>query len=157
MAIRTWSSWSQIATNSGHSASYIDPEISNASGAGPGEAEYKIRAKDVSGKISGYSSTVSIGYGTSPEKRISEYTNLSYALNQNYPNPFNPSTSISYSLEKDDFVSLKVYDMLGREVAELVNENQPEGNYTLCNFPPKADPPPAEMRQISPLEFISTR
>ena len=74
---------------------------------------------------------MSIGYGTSPEKRISQYTNLSYALNQNYPNPFNPSTSISYSLEKDDFVSLKVYDMLGREVAELVNENQPEGNYTV--------------------------
>jgi hypothetical protein len=52
-------------------------------------------------------------------------------LDQNYPNPFNPSTSISYSLEKDGFVTLKVFDMLGREVAELVNENQYAGNYTI--------------------------
>jgi hypothetical protein len=52
-------------------------------------------------------------------------------LDQNYPNPFNPSTSISYSLEKDGFVTLKVFDMLGREVAELVNENQYAGSYNL--------------------------
>jgi hypothetical protein len=52
-------------------------------------------------------------------------------LDQNFPNPFNPITSISYSLEKDGFVTLKVYDMLGREVAELVNGNQYVGNYAV--------------------------
>ena len=46
---------------------------------------------------------------------------------QNYPNPFNPSTKISYNLVKNGFVSLKVMDILGREVKSLVNEYQPAG------------------------------
>ncbi|MEP0859909.1 MAG: T9SS type A sorting domain-containing protein [Ignavibacterium sp.] len=54
-----------------------------------------------------------------------------YALAQNYPNPFNPSTKISYSIKESGFVSLKVYDVLGREVATLVNEDQTPGVYTV--------------------------
>jgi hypothetical protein len=54
-----------------------------------------------------------------------------YMLSQNYPNPFNPSTRINYSIEKPGKVSLKVYDMLGREVSTLVNENQVAGTYTV--------------------------
>jgi hypothetical protein len=52
-------------------------------------------------------------------------------LNQNYPNPFNPTTAISYQLTANSFVVLKVYDVLGREVATLVNEVKPPGNYTV--------------------------
>jgi len=52
-----------------------------------------------------------------------------YLLSQNYPNPFNPSTSINYSMPKAGFVSLKVYDILGREVANLVNQYKQAGNY----------------------------
>lgn len=60
-----------------------------------------------------------------------------YELAQNYPNPFNPTTTISYSIpnsslrvfKADNFVKLKVYDILGREVATLVNEGKPAGNY----------------------------
>ncbi len=54
----------------------------------------------------------------------------SYGLSQNYPNPFNPSTRISFSLPSKSFVSLKVFDLIGREVTTLVSEELPTGNYT---------------------------
>ena len=54
-----------------------------------------------------------------------------YNLSQNYPNPFNPSTSIEYSIPQSDFVSLKVFNNLGQEVAELQNGFQSAGNYAV--------------------------
>ena len=54
---------------------------------------------------------------------------IEYALNQNYPNPFNPSTIIKYSLKNPGKVSLKVFNLLGQEVATLVNEFKNTGNY----------------------------
>ncbi len=56
-----------------------------------------------------------------------------YNLAQNYPNPFNPSTKIKYSLPNNGFVTLKVYDILGEEVATLVEQKQIAGNYEI-NF-----------------------
>jgi hypothetical protein len=55
-----------------------------------------------------------------------------YSLSQNYPNPFNPVTNIKYQLPKDGFVTLKIYDITGREIAKLVNEQKPAGNYTVA-------------------------
>jgi len=55
----------------------------------------------------------------------------SVELSQNYPNPFNPSTVISYQLPVSGQVSLKIYDMLGREVQTLVNETQAAGRYSV--------------------------
>ncbi len=54
-----------------------------------------------------------------------------YKLLQNYPNPFNPTTTIQYSIPKQGIVSLKVYDLLGQEMATLVNNEQDAGNYTV--------------------------
>ena len=51
-------------------------------------------------------------------------------LAQNYPNPFNPVTKIAYAIPQPGFVTLKVYDMVGREVQTLVNEFQSAGRYT---------------------------
>ncbi len=56
-----------------------------------------------------------------------------YSLSQNFPNPFNPATQITYSIEKPGMVSLKIYDILGRVVADLVNRHQETGSYTV-NF-----------------------
>lgn len=56
-----------------------------------------------------------------------------YNLNQNYPNPFNPSTNIQYSVPEKGFVSLKVYNILGKEVAQLVSGEKEAGTYNV-NF-----------------------
>ena len=54
-----------------------------------------------------------------------------YSLAQNYPNPFNPATTINYQIPKDGFVTLKIYDVLGKEIATLVNENKAPGRYNI--------------------------
>ena len=54
-----------------------------------------------------------------------------YFLEQNYPNPFNPSTSIQYAISSRQFVTLKVYDVLGNEIATLVNEEKAAGSYEI--------------------------
>ena len=56
---------------------------------------------------------------------------VSYSLSQNYPNPFNPETQINYSIPAKQFVSIKVFDMLGRQVAQLVNGVNEAGNYSV--------------------------
>jgi len=52
-----------------------------------------------------------------------------YSLHQNYPNPFNPVTRIKFEIPKSSFVNFTVYDILGREVAKLVNDNLKAGTY----------------------------
>lgn len=72
--------------------------------------------------------------------RFSNVTNINhngntvaekFELKQNYPNPFNPTTNISFTVVNNSFVSLKVFDIMGREVAKLVSENMNKGNYSV--------------------------
>ena len=74
------------------------------------------------------------------EDEIETQTPVMFNLSQNYPNPFNPSTKISYTIPnvtlsgvEGSHVQLKVYDIIGNEVATLVNEYKPAGSYEV-NF-----------------------
>jgi hypothetical protein len=64
-------------------------------------------------------------------KKISSEIPSKYSLSQNFPNPFNPSTKIEYSIPKSGLVTIKVYDILGKGIATLVNEIQSPGTYSV--------------------------
>lgn len=86
-----------------------------------GKFNYRLKQSDNNGNYKYYSlnSTVEVG---SPAK---------FNLSQNYPNPFNPVTKINYELPKDSKVNIRVFDVLGREVMNLVNQEQKAGYYTV--------------------------
>ena len=67
---------------------------------------------------------------TTSAERISTDVPTHFSLDQSYPNPFNPATTISFSLPSKSFVSLKVFDALGRKVAVLLSEELPLGTYS---------------------------
>jgi photosystem II stability/assembly factor-like uncharacterized protein len=85
---------------------------------------YKLFASVRSGGIYKVNQTV-----TSVNSQSSKY--YSFSLGQNYPNPFNPSTIINYSIPKSGLVSIKIYDLLGKEIKTLVSEEKSAGNYSV--------------------------
>jgi hypothetical protein len=87
---------------------------------------YTLRSVDLDGTIHDINRTAVVQITQAPNVAFA------YKLEQNYPNPFNPSTKITFSIKKAGFVSLKVYDLLGREVATLVSENRPAGIYDVA-------------------------
>ena len=86
---------------------------------------YRLKQIDFDGSFK-YSSEVDVNFIFENDFRIS----------QNYPNPFNPSTTIEYQIPQASFVTIKVYDVLGKEVVTLVNEVKPAGIHEV-NFEPK--------------------
>jgi len=87
----------------------------------------------------------------SDSKIISEYS-----LFQNYPNPFNPTTTINFTIPKTSFVTLKVYDLLGKEIATLVNEEKHAGSYNI-EFNGKDLPSGIYLYRIYAGEYIQTK
>jgi len=79
-----------------------------------------------------------------------------FKLEQNYPNPFNPTTSLQYSIGNRQFVTLKVFDLLGREIATLVNEEKPAGTYEV-EFDGTNLPSGVYFYQLKAGSFIETR
>jgi hypothetical protein len=67
--------------------------------------------------------------GTVSLVNISNIIPHAFSLHQNYPNPFNPVTNIKFDIPKSSYVKLRVYDLMGRELAALVNENLKPGSY----------------------------
>jgi hypothetical protein len=102
-----------------HQYSYVDENPL------PGQLCYRLKQIDLDGSIS-YCHVVSVQVSTSVEQESALKT---YALEQNYPNPFNPSTRITYSLPKAGAVSLRVYNMLGQEVAVLTDGYNEAGSH----------------------------
>jgi 1,4-alpha-glucan branching enzyme len=79
-----------------------------------------------------YSNKTNAQLGITSVKSSAAVVPVQFELQQNYPNPFNPSTMIRYSVPVNGFVSLKVYDMLGREVSTLVGDVQNAGEYSVA-------------------------
>lgn len=110
-----------------------DPDLTNAL---DGKSIKKVRSLDNTLGIAIGDSGLVVYFSTdSISVSVDEKGNniQNYSLSNNYPNPFNPSTIIKYSLPYYGFVTLRVYDMLGREIATLVNEEKPPGTYE-ANF-----------------------
>ena len=94
---------------------------------------HRATASDGSGLNVGTGSSVTLERGVVTSNETDAEIADEFVLKQNYPNPFNPSTTISYSLPQQSDVSLRVFDMVGREVATLINREQAAGNYSV-NF-----------------------
>ncbi|MHA2030610.1 MAG: Ser-Thr-rich GPI-anchored membrane family protein [Candidatus Kariarchaeaceae archaeon] len=88
--------------------------------------------------------------------RDDQITSDSYQLIQNYPNPFNPSTLITYHIPEGGFVTLKVYDVIGKEVANLVSENKGQGSYSVT-FNASELPSGIYVYQLKVNSFIETK
>ena len=102
-------------SNSAKQYSYVD----NSVRAGQSYS-YRLKQIDFDGQFE-YSKVVNVEVGVPME----------YSLAQNYPNPFNPSTSIEYTVPSNEYVTLKVYDVLGNTVSTVVNENKEAGKYNV--------------------------
>ncbi|MDQ3022344.1 MAG: T9SS type A sorting domain-containing protein, partial [Bacteroidota bacterium] len=117
-------SWSKVGSVTGNGTSttpnnysYTDRNLAS------GKYNYRLKQIDLNGNFTYYELTNEVNVGV-PTK---------FDLSQNYPNPFNPSTKINYDLPFDGKVSVKIFDMAGKEVSTLVNEVKTAGYYTI-NF-----------------------
>ncbi len=140
------SEWNTLTFINGHgtttepqSYSYNDENIS------AGKYLYRLKQVDFNGTYE-YSNEIEVLVNP-PDK---------FSLNQNYPNPFNPTTAIEFQLPKESFVTLKVYNILGFEMATLVTEQKPAGVHKI-NFNASELPSGMYIYKISAGSFEQTR
>ena len=113
--------WRKVGFVDGHGNSNSQMQYSFTDSPPDGtRLSYRLKQIDNDGKYH-YSSIADVEIGIPKQNE----------LKQNYPNPFNPSTKITYNLLNDGLVTLKVFDVLGREVATLANEHKKAGTYEL--------------------------
>lgn len=110
-----------------------------------GKSYYRLRQNDLDGSTKVFNA-VEVDFNVVRE----------YSLSQNYPNPFNPITSIQYAVSSRQFVSLKVFDVLGNEIETLVNEEKPVGTYEL-NWNAANLPSGVYFYQLQAGEFVNTK
>ncbi|HEX2788360.1 MAG TPA: T9SS type A sorting domain-containing protein [Ignavibacteria bacterium] len=115
----TWSKIGNVA-GSGNSSQPKNYSFTD-NGLNTGSYNYRLKQIDFNGNFEYYNLSGEVIVGVPSD----------FKLSQNYPNPFNPTTKIDYDLPVDSKVNLRVYDMLGREVASIVNEQVTAGYYTV--------------------------
>ena len=111
----------------------------------PGKYSYRLKQLDFGGS-----------FKYSKEIEVNVNTLLDYSLEQNFPNPFNPTTTINYQIPETGFVTLKIYDTLGNEVATLVNEQKNQGRY-MIDFDASKLASGAYIYQIRVNDYISSK
>ncbi len=92
----------------------------------------------------------------SDESGMNNSTPKEFSLGQNYPNPFNPNTKIAFDIPSQEFVAIKVYDILGREVKSLVNETKSPGYYEI-NFNAENLPSGTYIYEVRAGNFVETK
>jgi len=113
--------WKKIGFVQGHGNSNSPKEYSfTDSSPLAGKVQYRLKQIDFDGRFE-YSNIVEVNVKTP----------ASFTLNQNYPNPFNPTSTIRYDIPKIGFVNISVYDILGKEIRVLVNEEKSPGHYEI--------------------------
>ncbi len=137
----SYGSATNLAILDSNARSFVDYEYVYTDGYTNDIVDYDVRARlKINGNYSFADAAYETAFGRLEAKTLDDLslTDASIELPSNYsisnhPNPFNPATIINYQLPSEGFVKLKVYDMLGKEVAELVNENKAAGYYRV-NF-----------------------
>ena len=137
-----WLGSTIVGSNSVFSYEITDPSIEAVS----------LTATTSTGNTSGFAFIELI---TAVEKENDEIPS-EFSLKQNYPNPFNPATTINFLIPKEEFVSLKVFNSLGEEVTELVNEAKSAGNYSVL-FNAEELPSGIYFYKITAGSFFETR
>ena len=114
--------WKKIGSVAGNGNSTINHQYGYTdAGLLPGNYKYRLKQIDYNGNFEYFNLTTEINIST-PEK---------YSLSQNFPNPFNPTTSIQFSIPVDGNINIQIFDMAGKEVMTLLNEQKPAGQYSV--------------------------